>query len=158
MCVYKNHAFICFGRPPSWSGTMVVADSRPYCWWAPFCRGWVRKGECRCLVGWWLIPRLDPSSILHQGGVEVEWGEGWWQKELKLYTSLPYEGLNWTERGWTEHKPVGEIWFKWGGGGTKNSVLIVALFLGQGEEGDKVDWRSDDYFKERMHINGTVGK
>jgi hypothetical protein len=22
MCVYKNHAFICFGRPPSWSGTV----------------------------------------------------------------------------------------------------------------------------------------
>jgi hypothetical protein len=24
MCVYKNHAFICFGRPPSWSGTIIM--------------------------------------------------------------------------------------------------------------------------------------
>ncbi len=23
MCVYKSHAFICFGRPPSWSGTII---------------------------------------------------------------------------------------------------------------------------------------
>jgi hypothetical protein len=27
MCVFKNHAFIYFLRPPSWSGTMVVRDS-----------------------------------------------------------------------------------------------------------------------------------
>ncbi len=24
MCVYKKHAFICFGRPPSWSGTSTM--------------------------------------------------------------------------------------------------------------------------------------
>jgi hypothetical protein len=24
MCVFKNHAFICFGRPPSWSGTELL--------------------------------------------------------------------------------------------------------------------------------------
>jgi hypothetical protein len=24
MCVYKNHAFICFGRPPSWSETVLI--------------------------------------------------------------------------------------------------------------------------------------
>jgi hypothetical protein len=25
--------------------------------------------------------------------VEGEWGEGWWQEELKFYTSVPYESL-----------------------------------------------------------------
>ncbi len=28
MCVYKNHAFICFGHPLSWSGTHTVVAAR----------------------------------------------------------------------------------------------------------------------------------
>ncbi len=30
MCVYKNHAFICFGRPPSWSGTIIVEEKEDF--------------------------------------------------------------------------------------------------------------------------------
>jgi hypothetical protein len=36
MCVFKNHAFIYFLRPPSWSGTTPLADSLLSPFFAPF--------------------------------------------------------------------------------------------------------------------------
>jgi hypothetical protein len=36
MCVYKNHAFICFSRPPSWSGTLTSEHCQLQRWFRIF--------------------------------------------------------------------------------------------------------------------------
>ncbi len=55
MCVFKNHAFIYFLRPPSWSGTLVACGKCFIAWWAVWNLGMHS-------VAWWTEPGQEAKD------------------------------------------------------------------------------------------------
>ncbi len=73
MCVYKNHAFISFGRPPSWSGTDCTG------------RGSAFFTDLRFFLSWFFRPTVDKY--------EKTYTSSHW-KNIRSYTVLIWNKQN----------------------------------------------------------------